>query len=313
MANSMRKYSKRYQGREHCFDPWKLMPETFDLAEESQCLDFTQRVRSENSSKLSWILKISRYSHNGEGLMLLDAASALNIANEPQACPFKNKVIAQRYIENPLLINNQKFDFRAYLVVASMDPLLLLYHDGYVKFSLEQYNLTSMDPAVHLTNTNVAKERVKDLEEAENLMQEQSWSFEKFAKHMKKKHSTRSGWMEEFRARIKEVMLHSVLMNLDRLLHHPRVFEMFGFDFILDEDLHVWYLETNLTPSISASSDEKKEVNTRMIKKLIDIQYAFLYNVSVDEVIKTSDFEWIYDERKLGIDRYCGLISEECV
>ena len=119
--------------------------------------------------------------------------------------------------------------------------------------------------------------------------------------------------MEEFRARIKEVMLHSVLMNLDRLLHHPRVFEMFGFDFILDEDLHVWYLETNLTPSISASSDEKKEVNTRMIKKLIDIQYAFLYNVSVDEVIKTSDFEWIYDERKLGIDRYCGLISEECV
>lgn len=32
-------------------------------------------------------------------------------------------------------------------------------------------------------------------------------------------------------------MFHIVRMNLDKLLKHPGVFEVFGLDFLLDEDM----------------------------------------------------------------------------
>lgn len=312
MANSMRKYAKNFVNREKCFEPWEIMPETFDMYDKVQCLEFADRVNSSNSTEIDWILKISRYSHNGEGLILLDPATAKNIANEPNGCPFKNKLIVQKYIKNTLLINKHKFDFRAYLIIANMDPLILLYHDGYVKFSIEEYDLDSLDLAVHLTNTNIAKQKANTLNNSEEIMQDQSWSFKKFTSFMENTGKVDENWISQFRGQIKAIMLHCVKMNLDKLLHHPRVFEMFGFDFMLDENMHLWYLETNLTPSISSSSDEKKEVNTQMIKKLIDIQYALIYNVSIDGIIGNSGFEWIYDGRKKGGDRYCGVISEEC-
>ena len=108
-------------------------------------------------------------------------------------------------------------------------------------------------------------------------------------------------------------MLHCIRMNIDKLLHHPRVFELFGFDFMLDDQMNLWYLETNLSPSISATSQEKKEVNTKMVKSLIDIQYAFIFNAPIDQIISFSDFQWIYDERRQGFNKYCGVLQRECV
>lgn len=163
------------------------MPETFDLSETAQCTNFMQKLTKENSSELNWIIKVSRYSHNGEGITLLDSKAAKKFSLK--TCPFKNKIIAQRYINNPLLINKRKFDFRAYLAVISMDPLMLLYHDGYIKFSIDEYSYKSLNHTVHLTNTNMAKQTEK-LENLDSIMEQQSWSFEKFEKYMNQNFAT---------------------------------------------------------------------------------------------------------------------------
>lgn len=55
--------------------------------------------------------------------------------------------IAQKYIENPLLINNRKFDFRIYMFVASMDPLIVLYYDGFLRVTTVEYDENSHDKA----------------------------------------------------------------------------------------------------------------------------------------------------------------------
>lgn len=46
---------------------------------------------------------------------------------------------AQKYIDKPLLMDGKKFDFRVYMLIASMDPLIVLYHDGFLRRSLAEY------------------------------------------------------------------------------------------------------------------------------------------------------------------------------
>lgn len=313
VTNSMIKYSKHFKGREKCFSPWEIMPETYDLVDKAQCTTFMKILKTQKLSDINWIVKISRYSHNGEGLQLVTSVNAENFTSTFGSCPSNTKKIAQKYITQPFLIDSKKFDFRAYLVIASMDPLIVLYHDGYIKLSVEKYNLTSDDLAVHLTNTNIAKNKAKEMGMEDEIMQEQSWNFNKFNHYMKEKHNVDDKWIENIRKEIKRVMMHMIAMNIDKLSRHPQVFEMFGFDFILDSDMKLWYLETNLSPSIAATSDDKKAVNEKMFTKLIDIQYALIYNISIDTIIETSDFHWIYDGRKTGLDKFCGSIEPECI
>ena len=55
-------------------------------------------------------------------------------------------LVAQKYIGNPLLLDKQnKFDFRIYMLVASVDPLIIYYHDGFLRVSLSKYDKHSKE------------------------------------------------------------------------------------------------------------------------------------------------------------------------
>lgn len=68
-----------------------------------------------------------------------------------------------------------------------------------------------------------------------------------------------------------------------------------------------------MTPAIGDTNDEKKEVNTKFLNDVLDMQYKRLYGSSIDDILDKSDFEIVYDGRQEGIERYAGLLSEECV
>ncbi len=57
-----------------------------------------------------------------------------------------------RYIINPLLINGKKFDIRCYMLISSVDPLIILYHSGYIRLSLFHFDLNDQNLLTHLTN-----------------------------------------------------------------------------------------------------------------------------------------------------------------
>lgn len=62
-----------------------------------------------------------------------------------------------RYIANPLLLDGRKFDIRAYMLIASTTPYLVLFHQGYVRLCLHKYEENSSNMATHLTNQFVQK------------------------------------------------------------------------------------------------------------------------------------------------------------
>ena len=51
-------------------------------------------------------------------------------------------IIVQKYIKNPCLINNRKFDIRYFMLVACCKPFLVLTNPGYLRISLEEYQTT---------------------------------------------------------------------------------------------------------------------------------------------------------------------------
>ena len=71
--------------------------------------------------------------------------------------------VVQKYVENPLLINERKFDLRIYVLVTAYSPLLTvwLYRDGFSRFSQAAYTTShvrdSSNLGAHLTNVAVQK------------------------------------------------------------------------------------------------------------------------------------------------------------
>ena len=51
-----------------------------------------------------------------------------------------------------MLLDRRKFDIRAYMLVGSTVPYLVLYHKGYIRLSLVDYDVAVDDLTAHLTN-----------------------------------------------------------------------------------------------------------------------------------------------------------------
>lgn len=75
-----------------------------------------------------------------------------------------NKGIVQKYIENPLLVGEErlKFDIRCYLLIARTHPTTIAYyHKGYCRLSLKSFDVSKEsleDATIHLTNAAIQKQ-----------------------------------------------------------------------------------------------------------------------------------------------------------
>lgn len=317
IANTMRDYGKHYSGREHCFNPWTFMPHTLDLTKTDQCQEFLEDLETNiQNPEIRWIMKKPRFFHSGRGVEVADQLKAQEIISSVN-CPWEELYIAQRYIKDPLLINNHKFDFRVYMFVASMDPLIVMYHDGFVRLSMSEFDPDSKDKSVHLTNLKVVQSSMKNQnltqEQQDLLLQDQSWSYSQFENFMVQEGLAQRGFVASLRNKMQTLMLHITRMNLKYFLRHPGVFELMGLDFIMDKNFNLWFLEANLSPQISGTSQQKRNLNTQLTKHMIDLEYALLYGADFDSLAKDTNFEFVYDERKKGLSKYHGLLTEDCL
>ena len=63
----------------------------------------------------------------------MDDLSELNLKDD--------RAVICKYISNPLLVNNHKFDLRIYVLVTCIDPLrIYIYNEGLARFASEPYD-----------------------------------------------------------------------------------------------------------------------------------------------------------------------------
>jgi len=55
----------------------------------------------------------------------------------------------------------------------------------------------------------------------------------------------------------------------------PSVFELFGLDFVMDEDLNIWFIECNPSPQYVGTNDRKTRFLTKMLTDMFEVQFAY--------------------------------------
>ncbi|CAM4651576.1 unnamed protein product [Leuciscus chuanchicus] len=130
----------------HGFQNFHIVPQTFVLPAEYQ--EFSS---SFSKDKGAWIIKPVA-SSRGRGIYLV---------SNPSQIPLEENILVSRYISNPLLIDDFKFDVRLYVLVTSYDPLLIyLYEEGLARFATVKYDHATANiknQFMHLTNYSVNK------------------------------------------------------------------------------------------------------------------------------------------------------------
>ena len=123
---------------------------------KSECEEFFVHITSaeykerKSAHPIQYLVKLGYGAHRAKGVFLLhekNERSLLSSFQNGRRCGRKLKnLIAQTYIDDPLLLDKQnKFDFRIYLLVASTNPLIAYYHDGFLRVSLNAYDKDSSD------------------------------------------------------------------------------------------------------------------------------------------------------------------------
>lgn len=159
-----------------CFNETSYFPLSYRLYEKTECEEYFKIIQSEefqhlkqNESEVQHVLKVGYGVHRGAGVYLIDKAVEKNLLSNyskgAKCGEIDENLVAQKYFYDPYTVNGgHKFDFRIYMMIVSTDPLIVYYHDGFLRVSLFKYSKTVINEKAHLTNTELAKEIFKKVE-----------------------------------------------------------------------------------------------------------------------------------------------------
>ncbi|XP_068436335.1 tubulin polyglutamylase TTLL5 isoform X2 [Clinocottus analis] len=250
----------------HGFKNFHIVPQTFVLPSEYQefCNSFAK-------DKGPWIIKPVA-SSRGRGIYL--------VSNPNQILMDENTLVS-RYINNPLLIDEFKFDVRLYVLVTSYDPVLIyLYEEGLARFATVKYDRTSKNiknTFMHLTNYSVNKKSSDyvscDDPEVEDYGNK--WSMSAVLRYLKQEGKDTTLLMRQVEDLIIKAVLSAELQiaNACKMYvpHKTNCFELYGFDVLIDSNLKPWLLEVNLSPSLACDAPLDLKIKASMIADMFSL------------------------------------------
>ena len=188
-----------------------------------------------------WIIKPGRKSRGRDIKILNSLEEILKYIEVP------NYWVAQKYIENPLLINNRKFDIRQWVLITNMDPIeIWVYNRCYLRFAAEEFSFDELSNNFrHLTNNSISKDS-NDFVRSNSM-----WFCEEFQEYLSGIYG-RDVWNSEIFQRIKDIS-KAVLRSPGKLVR-KNSFELLGLDLMVSTDLKVWLLEINTSPAMDYST-----------------------------------------------------------
>lgn len=253
----MQKFGKREFG---------FIPRTYILPQDAKALKVAW---DKQGGKSKWIVKPPA-SARGSGIKVVNRWSQL---------PKRSPLLVQKYISNPYLINGSKFDLRLYLVVTSVNPLVLyLYKNGLVRFASVKY---SDDPSslgdryMHLTNYSINRQSLNYTPNDDvNATQGHKWTVTTLWSYLEGTVD-----VEEIQRSIKDVIVKTVISGesviqertLNNLPNRYNGYELFGIDVLLDENLKPWLLEVNISPSLHSTSPLDLAVKGPMVQSILNL------------------------------------------
>jgi len=224
-----------------------------------------------------WFIKPSRGS-NGKGILITD-----NLKNIKS-----NDVVFQRSVENLLLNNNKKQDIRVFVVLQTYKGHLYsyIYNEAYVRLSSKKYDKDDFNINTQLTNFAIYNGDINE-------------SLEKF---------TDQPYYNEIYPKIKDIVIdfsNKIYKNINNKTQRNLI-QLFGFDFIPDNNNKVWLLEINDSPGPTMVTDMPKKFKSFRPDFLDIMLDELIYPMGDDVNINSNKFKQVF-KKQLEFEKWITL------
>ncbi len=190
------------------------------------------------------------------------------------------KIIIQKYIEKPLLYKKRKCDIRIW-VLLSHKMKVYVFKEGHLKTCSVDYNVDSKDAFTHITNYSFQKYN-NNFQKFEKGNEVPFYEFQKFIneKYPNKKYNIKIDLMNK----VKEIITLTMRAGKEKINKNNRnyQFEIFGYDFMLDEDFNVFLIEINTNPGLEESSPWIKIIIPRMLDDALRLTIDQIFEPKYD-------------------------------
>lgn len=311
LANKGRLYtSLQNYGKQNSNLPIKcedFLPQSYNLTDDEEREAFLAQIPEEDSIENLWIMKPANMSE-GAGVKIKWQLSKLKnmIDRNKGKMPFQKRgriaYIAQKYLKNPLLLNERKSDIRIYWLLASLDPLMILmFNQGVVRVNTLPFALDDFgNQLVHVTNP-YKNTKHRDYDPDAVLR----WNFDELQDYLLKtnKVDNPNYVTEDFLAGCHKIIHYVVEANRENLrknITHGNCYSLYGADIMLDDNLQPWLAEIQKGPSLDITGPIKKNVVPPMLYEMFNIMNEICQrkknNQSLQQLDAVRNFQWVINE-----------------
>ena len=270
-----------------------------------------------------WIVKPPN-SNQGQGIKVFSSLSKIkkfvNVqknddnGNNGQPKDIGDEWVVQKYLERPLLFWGRKFDIRVWVLVTSTFDIFT-YKQGYLRTSSSTFSIDKNNESssfVHLTNYCMQKHSssVGKYEDGNTLCYNdlQNYINDNIAETTS---SNKIDINTQIMNKIKSMIVDTILagkslgMGDNSNDEKRKSFELFGYDFMVDDDLRPWLIEVNTNPYLGGQNVWHGELVECMIEDMVRTVVDPLYSgdgdsmdTALDQSIWKQGFEMLYSEKR---------------
>jgi hypothetical protein len=164
------------------------------------------------------------------------------------------------------------------VLVTDWNPLTIWFYDEcYARFSVEPY--TTDDSAlensyVHLVNNSISKQseefKRQIATESGESIQGYMWSHEQMSRWIQ--HQTGRDLMEsKIKPRMMDIAKWSLMCAAECIEHRKNSWELYGFDFMVDDNYNTWLIEINSSPACDYSTPTTERYVQKALVELLSV------------------------------------------
>ena len=201
------------------------------------------------------------------------------------------KFVIQKYIERPLLVDKKKFDIRLYVMV-SPSGKIFQYKEMYIRVSAYDFDLNNMQKFGHLNN--IALQKYSNNYDGEKAV----ITTKKLEEYVQNQGHINFSFDKEIRPKLSQIISILSVCLVERFkpsVSTKKSFEIFGLDFMIDEDFGVWLIEANTNPALSTGNSYLDQLIPRMMDDAWKITLDKMFPLPKEN----SDFEKFLGKKEL--------------
>ena len=269
---------------------YNYMMETYSYPEDKDIINkkFINYSFEKSSKDNLWLIK-PKLGKFGKSISILKNISEI-----------KNDFLITKYLYNPHLIKEYKYDLRIHGLVTGIKPLkLYLYNEGLVRVATELYDRNNQtNEFSFITNLYLNIKNMKKFVYPKNINNIEDsilWNLEAFEKYCLRNGLNYNKMIED----IGDIFIKfifsvrkKIIEDIEALkLKSSNFYHLIGFDILFDENLKPYLLEANRMCGLRDDNDAEKYYTHNMIVDTINIVGIRIINRKNNSLYNAIEYE----------------------